>query len=214
MLDCGEIMDGVFDLEGFELVWLKDLVDVFFIYVQGFVWFRLMDSMIMWVGYVGKIGYFYIGIGCFLVKCGEGILEDFMMDCLKIWLCVDLECCDVVLWENWFYIFFCEVIDVIFDDGLIGVVGLFFIVGCSFVVDNCFLFYGFFVFVMVNFLDLDVLDQLFVCFLIVDDIGFVICGLVCGDLFIGFGDVVGWVVGNIWYWVIFMVLIFVVGFVN
>lgn len=206
MPDRGEIMDGALDRESLELVWLKDPVDAFFIHVQGSARLKLTDGTTMRVGYAGKTGHPYTGIGRLLVKRGEGTPEDFTMAGLKAWLRADPERRDAILRENRSYIFFREVTEVSPDDGPIGAAGLPLVAGRSLAVDNRFLPYGSLVFVTADFPDPDAPHRPFARLLIADDTGSAIRGPARGDLFIGSGDDAGRIAGNIRHRATFTVL--------
>ncbi|MCS6959575.1 MAG: MltA domain-containing protein [Pseudanabaenaceae cyanobacterium SKYGB_i_bin29] len=58
-------------LQGWELVWLADPLEVFLIHVQGSARLRLSDKEMMTVGYAGKTDRPYTSIGAELIKDGK-----------------------------------------------------------------------------------------------------------------------------------------------
>ncbi|WP_297580744.1 MltA domain-containing protein [Roseibium sp.] len=109
MPDRSAIMDGALDAEELELVWLEDPIDAYYIHVQGSARLRLTDGSVMRVGYAGKTGHPYTGIGRQLVRRGEGTPEDFTMSGLRAWLVNNPDKRDALFKENRSYIFFREV---------------------------------------------------------------------------------------------------------
>lgn len=207
MPDRASIMAGALDTENLELVWLADPVDAYFIHVQGSARLRLTDGSVMRVGYAGKTGHPYTGIGKLLVERGEGTPEDFTMAGLRSWLTRNPEKRDALFGENRSYIFFREVLEAAPDDGPVGAAGLPLVAGRSLAIDPAHLPYGAFVFVEAGFKDPDKDGRTFARLMITDDTGSAIRGRARGDVFAGSGDIAGRIAGDIRHSATFTVLV-------
>lgn len=207
MPDRAAIMAGALDDENLELVWLADPVDAYFVHVQGSARLRLTDGSVMRVGYAGKTGHAYTGIGRLLVERGEGTPEDFTMAGLRSWLSGNPEKRDALFGENRSYIFFREVLEAAPDDGPVGAAGLPLVAGRSLAVDPAHLPYGAFVFVEAGFKDPDRDEQTFSRLMIADDTGSAIRGRARGDIFTGSGNRAGEIAGDIRHKATFTLLI-------
>jgi len=205
--DRSAIMDGALDAEQLELVWLADPIDAYFIHVQGSARLRLSDGSVMRVGYAGKSGHPYTGIGRLLVKRGEGTPEDFTMAGLRSWLAADPHRRDALFRENRSYIFFREVTETGPDEGPIGAAGLPLTPGRSLAVDPEHLPYGTLVFVEAGFPDADADGRDFSRLMVADDTGSAIRGPVRGDIFTGSGDPAGDLAGEIRHQARFTILV-------
>jgi peptidoglycan lytic transglycosylase A len=195
--DRGAIMDGALDDEKLELVWLEDPIDAYFIHVQGSARLRLADGSVMRVGYAGKTGHPYTGIGRRLVKRGEGTPDDFTMSGLRSWLKDNPDQRDALFKENRSYIFFREVTETGAGDGPIGAAGLPLIPGRSLAIDPKHFPYGALVHVASKFPDRDQGNSAFARLLVTDDTGSAIKGIARGDIFVGSGRQAGQIAGDI-----------------
>ncbi|WP_434054527.1 MAG: MltA domain-containing protein [Roseibium sp.] len=207
MPDRAGIMSGALDTENLELVWLADPIDAYFIHVQGSARLRLTDGSVMRVGYAGKSGHPYTGIGKLLVERGEGAPEDFTMQGLRSWLSENPQKRDALFGENRSYIFFREVLEAGPEDGPVGAAGLPLIAGRSLAIDPAHLPYGAFVFVEAGFQDPDREGRTFARLMIADDTGSAIRGRARGDIFVGAGDRAGELAGDIRHRASFTVLV-------
>lgn len=180
------------------LVWLIDLMDLQLLQIQGFGCVCLGDGMQIWLVYVEQNGYFYCVIGCWLVDQGQLKKEDVIMDVICSWVWVNFVWVFELLCSNFSYVFFVCNLDSL--EGLCGLLNVLFIVGYSVVVDCIVVLLGSLLWLFIMCLD----GSLVVCLVVVQDIGGVIVGEVCVDLYWGSGDVVGKLVGdmkqkgNIW----------------
>jgi membrane-bound lytic murein transglycosylase A len=68
--DRAAIEDGALAGKGLELAWVRDPVEFFFLQVQGSGRLRLPDGGIMRIGYAGRNGFPYTGIGALLDQRG------------------------------------------------------------------------------------------------------------------------------------------------
>ena len=207
MPDRGAIMAGALDDEKLELVWLQDPIEAYFIHVQGSARLRLTDGSNMRVGYAGKTGHPYTGIGRLLVKRGEGTPDDFTMDGLKRWLKNNPDDRDALFKENRSYIFFREVIEVTNDRGPIGATGLPLVPGRSLAIDSAHVPYGSLIFVSPDLPDPKTPETAFRRLMVADDTGSAIKGPARGDIFVGSGDTAGQIAGEIHHPAEFTILV-------
>ncbi|WP_428645687.1 murein transglycosylase A [Roseibium sp.] len=207
MPDRGAIMDGALDGEGLELAYLADPVDAFFIHVQGSARLRLSDGSVMRVGYAGKTGHPYTGIGRLLVERGEGSPEDFTMAGLRKWLKDHPDRRDALLRQNRSFIFFREVTETAPDEGPVGAAGLPLVAGRSLAVDADHIPYGAMVFVSAGFSDWQHGNKTFARLMVADDTGSAIKGPARGDIFAGSGEKAGAIAGEIRHSAEFTVLV-------
>lgn len=180
-------------LNGNEFVWVDDLIEVFFLQVQGLGCVLFDDGLVMWVGFGGINNQLYCLIGKWLFDCGELMFVQVMMQGIKVWVKVNLMCVDVLFDMNLCFVFFCDMLikeDVLYGgvDGLIGVFGVLLMLECLIVVDLLLILFGMLVFLQIMCLLMNMLMNWFV---FVQDMGLVIKGGVWVDYFWGFGDDVG-----------------------
>lgn len=110
-------------LEGSEIAWLADPVDVFFLQVQGSGRLRLPDGTIMRVGFGAKNGHPYTSIGKRLVARGVFTAEAVSADAIRAWVHDNPAAGRALLWENESFVFFREINDVPADQGPLGALG-------------------------------------------------------------------------------------------
>ncbi|WP_299477368.1 MltA domain-containing protein [uncultured Roseibium sp.] len=207
MPDRAAIMDGAIDHEQLELVWLADPIDAYFIHVQGSARLRLTDGSVMRVGYAGKSGHPYTGIGRLLVKRGEGTPEDFTMSGLRTWLSANPHQRDSLFKENRSYIFFREVHETTPKQGPVGAAGLPLVPGRSLAVDHEQLPYGALIFVNAGFESPETGTKSFARLMVADDTGSAIKGPARGDIFVGSGAQAGEIAGDIRHKAAFTILV-------
>ena len=103
-----EIENGSAALEGRELLWVDDPVDLFFLQVQGSGRVELEDGEIVRVGYADQNGHPYRSIGRLLVERGELGVDQASMQGIKAWGRANPEKLEALLRENPSYVFFRE----------------------------------------------------------------------------------------------------------
>lgn len=103
-----EINDGRAVLQGRELFWVEDAVDLFFLQIQGSGRIELPDGSLVKVGYAEQNGHPYVSIGKKLVEMGELKLEEASMQGIKNWARQYPEKLDALLAQNPSYVFFRE----------------------------------------------------------------------------------------------------------
>ena len=88
------------------LAWVDDVVEAFFLQIQGSGLIELPDGKRMRVGYADQNGHPYRGIGRVLVERGELKLEDASMQGIKGWIARNPDKAQALLNENASYVFF------------------------------------------------------------------------------------------------------------
>ena len=103
-----EIESDPSPLAGKELFWIDDIIDVFFLHIQGSGVVQLEDGEQVQVGYVNQNGYPYQSIGRLLVERGELTLDKASMKGIKNWARSHLDQLEELLNSNPSYVFFRE----------------------------------------------------------------------------------------------------------
>ena len=104
--DRAEIDRGALAGRGLELVWVEDLVDLFFLHIQGSGRIDLAGGGFVRVGYAGQNGHPYTAIGRELVVRGELEPEDVSMQSIRRWLMAHPESVPEIFATNPSYVFF------------------------------------------------------------------------------------------------------------
>jgi membrane-bound lytic murein transglycosylase A len=105
-------------LQGLELIWVNDVVDLFFLHIQGSGIVQLENGEQIPVGYADQNGHSYQSIGRLLIERGELTLEQASMDGIKRWARNNLDKLRELLHSNPSYVFFREL-----PSGLPGPIG-------------------------------------------------------------------------------------------
>ncbi|MGI6855607.1 murein transglycosylase A [Mesorhizobium sp. 1B3] len=114
--DRRAIEQGALAGKGLEIAWLADVVDAFFIHVQGAARLVMTDGTRKRVTYAAKSGHRFTGPGGILAELGEIPPADVTMQSIRRWFRDNPNRIDEILWRNRSYIFFREApVD---DDGL------------------------------------------------------------------------------------------------
>lgn len=103
-----EIESDPSPLAGKELFWIDDIIDVFFLHIQGSGVVQLEDGEQVQVGYINQNGYPYQSIGRLLVERGELTLDKASMKGIKNWARSHLDQLEELLNSNPSYVFFRE----------------------------------------------------------------------------------------------------------
>ena len=106
-----EIEAGKATLQGHELFWVDNAVDLFFLQIQGSGRIELPDGSLVKVGYADQNGHPYISIGRKLVETGELKIEEASMQGIKDWANRYPEKLPALLAQNPSYVFFRELPD-------------------------------------------------------------------------------------------------------
>jgi membrane-bound lytic murein transglycosylase A len=104
----GEIERGVDSLQGREILWVDDAVELFFLHIQGSGRVELESGEIVRVGYDNHNGHPYRSIGRILIKRDELTLSQASMQGIKQWGRDNPQRLPALLAENPAYVFFRE----------------------------------------------------------------------------------------------------------
>jgi membrane-bound lytic murein transglycosylase A len=118
----GEIESGKAPVQGREIAWVENPLDLFFLQVQGSGRIRLESGDTMRVGYADQNGHPYRSIGKWLVERGELTLDKASMQGIKDWARDNPERLPELLAANPSYVFFRELPDQ--EGGPIGALGV------------------------------------------------------------------------------------------
>lgn len=81
-----EIAQGALDGKGYELLWVDDPVDAFFLEIQGSGLVRMSDGTLVGLKFDGQNGRDYVAVGRILVEQGLATLEEMSMDFIRLWM--------------------------------------------------------------------------------------------------------------------------------
>lgn len=176
-----EIDRGVLAGRNLELLWVDDLVDAFFLHIQGSGRVRLADGTLVRVGYAGANGRSYTSIGRVLVDRGEIELEDASMPSIRAWLAANPERGREVMARNASFVFFRK----LDGDASLGAQGIGLTPGRSLAVDRRFVPLG--TPIWLDTTDPLAPEQPLRRLMVAQDTGGAIRGPVRGDFFWGHG---------------------------
>lgn len=106
-----EIDDGTDPLEGEELFWVADPVELFFLHIQGSGLVRLTDGNKVMVNYANQNGHPYRSIGKILLERKAMTRHQMSMQNIRRWVEQNPEAGKQLLAENPSYVFFRELPD-------------------------------------------------------------------------------------------------------
>lgn len=106
-----DIDGGKAALQGRELFWVDDAVELFFLQIQGSGRIELPDGSLVKVGYAEQNGHPYVSIGRKLIDMGELKAEEASMQGIKSWAEKNPEKLGALLAQNPSYVFFRELPD-------------------------------------------------------------------------------------------------------
>src|SRR6056297_2897345 len=116
-----EILDGdIMKGRGYEIAWVDDPVEKFFLQIQGSGRVRLPDGNVIRVGYGGSNGHEYRSIGQELVQRGVYQIHQVSAQVIKNWVRRNPEEGRELLFHNPSYVFFRRVDDVPATAGPLG----------------------------------------------------------------------------------------------
>lgn len=167
-------------LEGYEILWLDNPVDVFFLHIQGSGLVNMDDGSIVRVGFAGRNNYKYKSIGKWLIDNNIMSRSEMSAEGIKRWLHTHPKRMYEVLHKNPSYIFFRET----GAGGAIGSLGIELTPKRSMAVDRDYIKLG-------SMLWLDTTlpkGEKFQRIMFAEDTGSAIKGVVRGDIFFGYGD--------------------------
>lgn len=180
-----KIVKGAFKNKGLELVWVDDLVEAFFIQIQGSGQVQLENGQILNLGYAGENGYPYYPIGKTLLDRGILSPETINMHSIKKWLWDHPDEAESVMSLNQSYVFFKERS----NDDVIGAHNVALTPRRSMAVDKNYISLGTPLWLDAQHPDTGMprLQQL----LVAQDVGGAIKGAVRGDYYWGIGEQAG-----------------------
>ena len=193
------------------LVYLKDMVEVFLIQVQGSARIRLPDGQCLRLRYDGRNGHPYTSIGRILIEQGEIGQSEMSLARLKSWLRDNgLEPggrARAIMQTNQSYIFFARDDILTEAQGPIGGAGLSLYPLRSLAVDRSLWSYGLPFWLEADFHLEQTGSESFSRLMLAHDTGSAIVGAARGDLFLGTGETAGYHAGNIRHAAQFTVLL-------
>ena len=194
--DRREIHNGVLRDKGLEIVWLEDLIDVYYIHIQGSTRLTLEDNSQIRLSYAAKTGHPYSSIGKILVDRGEMKLEDVTMQKIRDWIGANPKEGNELICENRSFIFFQIINQPHPELGPVAAAGVALTSGRSLAIDHKLHTFGtpFWVETRENFMP-D--DGNFARLLIAQDTGSAIIGPRRADYFVGSGYDAGQIAGQI-----------------
>jgi membrane-bound lytic murein transglycosylase A len=173
-------------LQGKELCWVEDPVELFFLHIQGSGRITLDDGTVVMVNYADQNGHPYRSIGKLLIERGAMTPAQMSMQNIRAWARNNPEEVARLLAENPSYIFFRELVSS--DEMPPGALGVPLTPGRSLAVDPRTIPLGAPVFVATTWPNSpDPLNRL----MLAQDTGGAIKGRVRGDFFWGAGDEAG-----------------------
>lgn len=186
-----EIENGAAPLQGRELFWVDNPVELFFLQIQGSGRIRLESGETVRIGYAEQNGHPYKSIGRLLVERGELPLEKASMQGIKLWATQNPGKVAELLNSNPSYVFFRELPDGL--GGPLGALGVPLSAGRSIAVDPRVIPLGAPVFLSTTWPNSSrPLNRL----MLAQDTGGAIRGAVRADFFWGFGDEAGKLAGG------------------
>lgn len=189
--DRSEIDHGKAPLQGRELFWVDNAVDLFFLQIQGSGRIELPGGSLVKVGYAQQNGHPYASIGKLLVDMGEMKLEEASMQSIKMWGERNPDRLVALLESNPSYVFFRELPSEL--SAPLGALGVPLTSEYSLAVDARTIPLGAPVFLSTTYPNTTTpLNRL----MLAQDTGGAIRGPVRGDFFWGFGDLAGALAGR------------------
>ncbi len=130
-----EIEAGALDGQGLELLWVDDVIDKFFLQIQGSGQVVLDDGTTVRVGYAGQNGHPYRAIGRDLIENGALSREEVSLQSIRAWLQAHPDAAQAIMDRNRSYVFFQEHPELSPDQGPLGAQGVPLTPGRSLAVD-------------------------------------------------------------------------------
>lgn len=178
-----EIDQGLAEVKGTEILWVKDKIELFFLQIQGSGRVELEDGTTIRLGFAKSNGHPYRSIGKTLVSRGELKLSQASMQGIKEWAQRNPKKIDALLHENPSYVFFRKLPSNL--DGPIGSLGVPLTPNRSIAVDDTYIPSGFPVYLATTQPNSSAsLNRL----VFAQDKGGAIKGAVRADYFWGFGE--------------------------
>jgi membrane-bound lytic murein transglycosylase A len=189
--DRGAIEDGALGERAKPIVYLRDVVEVFVIQVQGSARIRLADGGTVRVAYAGRNGRPYTSIGRILVEEGHVPAGEMSLERLMAWLRAHPAEGRDIMRRNRSYVFFRVADELGPADGPIGGAGLPLAAGRSLAVDRALWSYGLPFWLKGELPRADGSSEPLRRLMIAQDTGTAIVGPARGDFFFGSGAEAG-----------------------
>lgn len=122
-LSRAEIEEGALVGRGLEIAWVADLVETFFLQVQGSGRVRLPDGRVLRLGYDGRNGHPYASVGRHLIARGALSDEEATAEAVQGWLRRYPEEGRAAMRTNPSFVFFRVLVDLPSEQGPIGAMG-------------------------------------------------------------------------------------------
>lgn len=181
-----DIDSGQAPVQGHELFWVENAVDLFFLQIQGSGRIELADGSLVKVGYADQNGHPYISIGKKLIEMGELKAEQASMQGIKAWAAQHPERLNSLLALNPSYVFFRELPSAL--SAPLGALGVPLTEAYSIAIDPRIIPLGAPVFLATTY---PASDEKLNRLMVAQDTGGAIKGAVRADFFWGFGDTAG-----------------------
>jgi membrane-bound lytic murein transglycosylase A len=180
-IETGDFMRG----KGYEIAWVDDPVELFFLQIQGSGRIRLPDGRMIRVGYGGSNGHEYRSIGVELVRRGVYSVHQVSAEVIKNWVRRNPVAGRDLLHHNPSYVFFRRVDQVPAEKGPLGAMNRSITAKRTIAVDPAFVPLGAPVWIEKD--GADPINRL----MIAQDTGSAIKGAQRADIFFGTGDTAG-----------------------
>lgn len=191
-----EIHDGALDGRGLELFYVADLVDAFFIHIQGSAKLRLEDGSTARISYAAKSGHPYFAIGKTLIDRGHLTTDNVSMQTIRTWLKENPGEIRAVLDQNPSFIFFQEVVGIDEKLGPVAAANVNLSAYRSLACDHRLMTFGT-PFWVTSDMTLPGMKDKYQALLICQDTGSAIVGAQRGDLYTGSGPLAAKVAGEL-----------------
>jgi membrane-bound lytic murein transglycosylase A len=126
-IDSGDVLAG----KGYELAWVANPIDIFFLHIQGSGRIRLPDGEFLRINYAGSNGWPYRSVGRLLIEEDHIPKEVMSMQAIRKHLLKHPEQTTEVLNHNPSYVFFRKA-----DEGPLGSIGVVLTAGRSIATDS------------------------------------------------------------------------------
>jgi membrane-bound lytic murein transglycosylase A len=190
-----EIEAGAIAGRGLELLYVEDMVELFYMQVQGSGLVHFEDGSRVRLTYAGKNGHPYTSIGKLLIERGEVPAEAMSMRAVKAWLHADRKRGRALMVENKSYVFFRDLGAEEGRNGPLGAQGVPLTPERSLAVDPSVIPLGSPILVVADNLP-NSGGKHFVRLMIAQDVGSAIKGIGRGDIFWGTGEAAGAIAGR------------------
>lgn len=103
-----EIANGALEGRGYEIAWVDDPIDAFFLEIQGSGKVKLTDGSVIGLKFNGQNGQRYKAVGRVLVDAGVATLEEMSMGYIRTWMQANPDRAQWLMNQNPSYVYFRE----------------------------------------------------------------------------------------------------------